>query len=151
MWPWILRNSLDVRLSNLSKAERGYALLQGATPVPEKKLDVRIHSGMTAEDAYTSILWGCLAQIQANEAPILALRKPEGVHQMRVGLRRLRTCGVLFGTWVPGPAAGQGGAAGLHPAAGAREGLGCLHPGTPAPHGLRAMGRRRVGGVAGVR
>jgi len=97
-----IAKSVHMRLENVSKAERGYALLRKPTPTPSKKNAAKVKSDMTVEEAYAAILEGSLAQIQGNESVILETDNPEGVHQMRIGLRRFRTCLSLFRKWVPG-------------------------------------------------
>ncbi len=51
---------------------------------------------MTAEDGFRVSLLECLAQISAN-IPAVRARESEGVHQLRVGLRRLHTALFAFG------------------------------------------------------
>ena len=97
-----IAGTVCLRIENISKAERGYALLRESSPEPSRKIFAHIQRGMTVEDAYASILRGSLAQIQANEIVILESDDPEGVHQMRIGLRRFRTGLSLFQKWVPG-------------------------------------------------
>jgi CHAD domain-containing protein len=57
---------------------------------------------LRARDAFQQIGRACLQQVTANTS---ALRKgdPEGVHQMRVGLRRLRAAISLFGALLEDP------------------------------------------------
>jgi CHAD domain-containing protein len=59
---------------------------------------------MCAEDALQAIAANCIAQIQGNEAGVLQGGDPEHVHQMRVGLRRLRSLLKLFEDAAPLPA-----------------------------------------------
>jgi inorganic triphosphatase YgiF len=96
-----IAGSVYLRMENISKAERGYALLCESVPEPVRKIATDVQARMTVEDVYAAILEGSLAQIQANELVILETDNPEGVHQMRVGLRRFRTCLSLFQKWVP--------------------------------------------------
>lgn len=44
---------------------------------------------------------GCLAQVHANERGVVAGHDPSSVHQMRVGLRRLRSARDLFAPVIP--------------------------------------------------
>jgi CHAD domain-containing protein len=62
--------------------------------VPPRK-EIKIAPDQPAKAAFQSIASACLAQIVANKPAILA-GDPEGVHLMRVGLRRLRTAISLF-------------------------------------------------------
>lgn len=51
----------------------------------------------TASDAFYRILDHCRAHIVANVPAVTQSREPEGVHQLRVALRRLRVALVAFG------------------------------------------------------
>lgn len=84
-------------LSFISKAERGYALLDGALLAPVKARRPRIAPGDGAADAFRAIAATNLAQITDNARVLRAARRPEAVHQLRVGVRRLRTTIGLFG------------------------------------------------------
>ena len=86
-----------LELSFLTKAERGYALLDGAALSPVKAARPRLGAKDTAEDAFRAIACSALAQITANARVLRAARRPEAVHQLRVGTRRLRTAIGLFG------------------------------------------------------
>ncbi|AZG14848.1 CHAD domain-containing protein [Cupriavidus pauculus] len=50
----------------------------------------------TVESAFCKILHNCLDQVHANAPLVAAGDSPEGVHQMRVGLRRFRSALDLF-------------------------------------------------------
>lgn len=75
-------------------------------PAPVEACPVRLSAGLTLEDALQAILDNCLQQIEANVAGVLA-QDAESLHQMRVGLRRLRAALGLFKTRVQLPAALQ--------------------------------------------
>ena len=89
-------DALPAQLAVASKAERGYALIDGADGAPAKAVSVDLHRDMDARDGFRAIARSCLKQIVAN-VPALRADDPEGVHQMRVGLRRLRAAMSLFG------------------------------------------------------
>jgi CHAD domain-containing protein len=57
---------------------------------------------MSTRDGFRAIGRACLKQIVGNE-PALLKGDPEGVHQMRVGLRRLRAALSLFADILPDP------------------------------------------------
>jgi triphosphatase len=90
-----LSEALPVRLALKSKSERGYEIIDGEQGLPMKATHVDLPTGCSARDAFKSIGLACLKQIVANE-PALMKSDPEGVHQMRVGLRRLRAAMSLF-------------------------------------------------------
>jgi CHAD domain-containing protein len=63
--------------------------------LPVKAQAVELIAGASARDAFKMIGLACLRQIISNEPPLVK-GDPEGVHQMRVGLRRLRAAMSLF-------------------------------------------------------
>jgi CHAD domain-containing protein len=52
---------------------------------------------MTVEEAFRVTVLECLAQVAANTPAVVQSREVEGLHQMRVGLRRLRVALSAFG------------------------------------------------------
>jgi inorganic triphosphatase YgiF len=94
---WVERHRLwlDVR----SKAERGARLTQGLSagpPVPAG--DVSISPQTRPDAALRAIVGACLAQVLPNAADIAAgVAGPEHLHQLRVGMRRLRCALHAFG------------------------------------------------------
>jgi inorganic triphosphatase YgiF len=79
-----------------SKAVRGFALLAGAGRSAAKAAAVILEPAMSVERAFRAIARGCVDQIAGNEACVLGGADPEGVHQMRVGVRRLRSALAIF-------------------------------------------------------
>ncbi|MEM6622380.1 MAG: CHAD domain-containing protein [Pseudomonadota bacterium] len=83
-----------VRFSEVSKSERALALLNGTAALPRavrKARNVQISPGDTAEAAATAILSEALAHYLPNVALLLENDGPDGPHQVRVSLRRLRS------------------------------------------------------------
>jgi triphosphatase len=62
-----------------------------------------VAAGMTVGQAYTAILGDGLAQLLQHAAGVRKGVDPESVHQMRVGLRRLRLALRLFDQWITAP------------------------------------------------
>ena len=58
---------------------------------------VRLTRKMTVEEAFRVTVLECLAQVAANTPAIVQARDVEGLHQMRVGLRRLHVALYAFG------------------------------------------------------
>ena len=79
-----------------SKAERGYALADGAVPGPLKAQPSPVTDEQSPVEAFRAIALSCLAQLQGNEAGAVAGGNPEFVHQARVAIRRLRSAFNLF-------------------------------------------------------
>lgn len=84
-----------------SKADRGFALALAGPPGWLKAKTVALTSQMTTQDAFIAVAGTCLAQAEANEAAALDGRDPEGVHQLRVACRRLRSAFALFRPVLP--------------------------------------------------
>ncbi len=85
-----LVTTADVRLSVLSKAQRGYRLL-GAAPVAARAAPIMLAAPITAQAAFAVIARACMVQFRLNEALLLATADPVALHQARVALRRLRS------------------------------------------------------------
>jgi triphosphatase len=98
----LLARALPVQLALASKSERGYRLLDGAHGAPVKFAAVPLSPDMPTREAFREIGRACLRQIAGNEPAVLK-DDAEGVHQMRVGLRRLRTAISLFSAILEDP------------------------------------------------
>lgn len=68
---------------------------------PVKAGRARLAVTMTARVAFTVLASNCLAQMQGNETPAKLGNDPEGIHQFRIGLRRLRALVSAFGDMLP--------------------------------------------------
>jgi len=64
---------------------------------PVKAAPAHLSRSMRPEDAFRTTLLDCLAQITANAATLRAGRSVEGLHQLRVALRRLEIVLGVFG------------------------------------------------------
>jgi triphosphatase len=102
-----LQDAVPLRIGNVGKAARGYGLLAPQAPSAVKAHAVELHTGMTVEQGVQAIAGNCLAQMQANEPGVIAGNDAESVHQMRVGMRRLRSLLRLFARQMPLPQALQ--------------------------------------------
>jgi len=85
----------SAELAVKSKSQRGYELLAGDGAAAARGDAIELPHDMPANAAFQSIASACLRQIVANKPAILA-GDPEGIHQMRIGLRRLRAAISLF-------------------------------------------------------
>ena len=99
-----LQQEIPLRLGNASKSARGYAMMHPAPPALVKAAPVQLKANMRAEDALKAIAANCIAQVQGNEPGVMQGGDPEHLHQMRVGLRRLRSLLKLFEDAAPLPA-----------------------------------------------
>ncbi|MFK0298308.1 CHAD domain-containing protein [Brevundimonas sp. NPDC090276] len=73
-----------------SKAERGWRLADGESRAPRRAVATPLSPDATTATAFRRIAMACLSQVSANAELLRVVRRPEAVHQMRVGLRRLR-------------------------------------------------------------
>jgi triphosphatase len=97
-----LTRTLPARLAIKSKSERGYELIDGEQEFPVKAARIDLPDDTNARGAFKLIALACLKQVIDNE-PALLKGDPEGVHQMRVGLRRLRAAVSLFSVLLHDP------------------------------------------------
>lgn len=93
----LLADVASLRVGMRSKAERGRALATGEAPLPIYAEAVAVPQDATVEEAYALILRHCLAHLLSNEAAAFEGASSEGLHQMRVALRRLRSAFLVFG------------------------------------------------------
>jgi triphosphatase len=88
---WVVRHGLwwDVR----TKSERGFRLAEGLQEMPAvRAAPSAVVAGQTPGQALAAMLHGALSQVLPNAAEIAAgSAAPEHLHQLRVGLRRLRS------------------------------------------------------------
>jgi triphosphatase len=84
----------ELKLGTRSKAERGYRLAlekRDTSAEPEKSHPVRIGRNNSSASAFAAILASVGRQILVNRAAVLETDDPEATHQLRIGLRRLRS------------------------------------------------------------
>src|SRR5262249_20605126 len=97
-----LAEALSARIGVKSKSERGYEIIDNRQELPVKAAPVDLPAGTSTRDAFQMIGLACLKQVINNEAALIK-GDPEGVHQMRVGLRRLRAAMALFAALLRDP------------------------------------------------
>jgi len=99
---WVERHGLwlDVR----TKAERGHVLASGVASPPVQARAPLVGRRMLPARALAAMVQAALAQVLPNLAAVAEAGQggPEYLHQLRVGLRRLRTALREFGTGVEG-------------------------------------------------
>ena len=100
-----LHGDIPFQLGNRSKSSRGYDMIAGRKPEPSKSAALVLKPHMTVEAAFKAIARNCLAHLEANEASACSGVDPEGIHQMRVALRRLRSAFGIFRAALPRQAA----------------------------------------------
>ncbi|NNG05200.1 MAG: CYTH and CHAD domain-containing protein [Inquilinus sp.] len=95
-----LTDLVPLKFETRSKSARGYALA-GAAPEWRKAVPLVLDRAATGADVLEAIVRNCMSHWLANEAAALDGSEPEGVHQMRVGLRRLRSALSLLAKAIP--------------------------------------------------
>ena len=91
-----LLEDIPLHIGALSKADRGYALCKPTSSTPDEAGPIPLSKHTTLEQAFQQIIGDCMKQIQANAHCLERIDDSESVHQMRIGLRRLRTSLKLF-------------------------------------------------------
>lgn len=91
-----LLERVPLRLEAASKAQRGYALAAGLTAAPVKATLPTLPPDTPVSEAFRTIVFACIAHLQANERGLLETQDPEYLHQARVALRRLRAALSVF-------------------------------------------------------
>ncbi|WFU18380.1 CYTH and CHAD domain-containing protein [Bradyrhizobium sp. CB3481] len=101
-----VERKLDAELYLRGKAERGYDLVDSTDQGPVFAGPIELNEQMSAIEGFKAIAHAALRHFSGN---IDAVRNfdPEGVHQMRVGLRRLRAAISLFSKVLTGTKTGQ--------------------------------------------
>ncbi|MES2228198.1 MAG: CYTH and CHAD domain-containing protein [Pseudomonadota bacterium] len=105
---WVARHGLW--LDGRSKAERGDLLARGESVAPPRAAQaLRLAGSMNMASAWQAVLRNCADQILANASQIASgAHAAEHVHQLRIGLRRLRSALALFDTGAPDTTLGSG-------------------------------------------
>jgi triphosphatase len=97
-----LHSEIPLELAHDSKAARGFAMLDGARPRPVKAVPVRLDSKIRLGRALQAMGLNCVRQMESNVPGVLQ-QGVESLHQMRVGLRRLRALLDMFDDLAPVP------------------------------------------------
>ncbi|MGH7121044.1 MAG: inorganic triphosphatase, partial [Acetobacteraceae bacterium] len=92
-----------LRPSLSSKAERGAALARNRPPAARRAPRIQLQAGLSLDDAFRMIFRSIFAHLLCNQAAAEDMRDPEGVHQLRIALRRLRAALALVAPLGPTP------------------------------------------------
>ncbi|WP_027552411.1 CYTH and CHAD domain-containing protein [Bradyrhizobium sp. Cp5.3] len=80
-----------VKPSIRSKSARGFDLAAGTPPSAKRPQKFRLDSAVALDEAFAAILRSCFHHLVQSLPAAEDGRNPEGVHQLRVSLRRLRS------------------------------------------------------------
>lgn len=100
----MLHEQVPFSLEGQTKAARGYRLLAGEAPVAVKGRLRGPKPGESSRAAFVAAMRAGLDNLRANEAAVVAAVDSDGVHQMRVALRRLRSIVSAFAPILSRPA-----------------------------------------------
>lgn len=90
-----MERTTQAELYLLSKSERGYGLAQDKREQATFAETIELDKDLPAGGAFRVIAHSCVRHFVGN-ADAVRDRDPEGIHQMRVGLRRLRAAIAIF-------------------------------------------------------
>ncbi|TMH38240.1 MAG: CHAD domain-containing protein [Betaproteobacteria bacterium] len=96
-----LTTDLPLAVAHRSKAERGYALAGAIPRQPVRARRVALPDHASAAAAVAAVGADCLEQIGANAEAVADGEDSEFVHQLRVGVRRLRSLLKFLATLIP--------------------------------------------------
>ena len=91
-----MQASAPLHIQTASKAKRGYVLAGGEGYNGYKAPALAFTLGISVDQALGKIFRVCADQCAANHDAVLDRSDPEGVHQFRVALRRMRSALVVF-------------------------------------------------------
>lgn len=98
-----LQRAAPVAIGAESKADRGYRLVARQAPSAVKSSGLVLRADITVRDGIRTILRRCIAHVLANQPAAATEGVIDGVHQMRVGVRRLRSAMRLFDDFIASP------------------------------------------------
>lgn len=91
-----LSAAAPLTLSHVTKAERGFALAEGRAGERPRLVPPALTDDLTAGEAFQLLAMANLAHLGATAASLRERPGPEGVHQLRVAVRRLRALMTSF-------------------------------------------------------
>lgn len=97
----LITSIVPARLSSRTKAQRGFALITGTKNAWAKAQPLTLAQDATAHDVLCRSFIEGFKHLIANEDCVLARGHAEGVHQMRVAMRRMRALLSTFKAHLP--------------------------------------------------
>lgn len=85
-----LLDIVPLEIETTSKAEYGYHLRNPVKASASKAKALQLSLNMAVSEALQTMIWSCLAHLQANVSGVTEGKDEEYLHQVRVALRRLR-------------------------------------------------------------
>ena len=90
-----------LRLETRSKSTRAFDRIADRPPSWHRATNPLLGANASVDEAMAAIFESCFQQWLANQAAAIDGRDPEGVHQMRVAIRRLRSALSIFRKLIP--------------------------------------------------
>lgn len=87
---------VPVRIEPASKAARGYDLADDSRLKAPVAAPVRIHPAMSVEESFAAIAQACVAHVLASAGYAYKSETSEGIHELRVSIRRMRAAFSVF-------------------------------------------------------
>ena len=91
-----LQSAIPLKIENASEAQRGYTYYRPQSAKIGKANFPVLDNRMDANTAFKTIVRECITHLQSNQDVVIEESNEEGLHQMRVALRRLRSALTLF-------------------------------------------------------
>lgn len=91
-----IQQTIPLSIQNASKAKRGYDYYRPSMPQTCKAKYPNINQYLDANNAFKIIARECIEHLERNRDIVINQVDIEGIHQMRVALRRLRSAFSLF-------------------------------------------------------
>lgn len=96
-----LADDVPLHMSSATKASRGYQLRTGQKATWLKASKPQLAKDISAENALGQVIHHCIAHLRANEQIAANQSHIEGIHQMRVAARRLRSALSIYKKLLP--------------------------------------------------
>ena len=96
-----LNERVDCTVGSLTKSQRGYALCREEPTAAAKAAPLALSRDATVWEAFVAICRSCFAHLEANDPIARSGMDPEGIHQARVAIRRLRAAFKVFKPVLP--------------------------------------------------
>ncbi|MEQ1600777.1 MAG: CHAD domain-containing protein [Methylophilaceae bacterium] len=91
-----LQADIPLHIENISKAQYGYAYFRPSPPRVSLAHTPELKAKTSVQEAALIIIRECLRHLQSNQEMVLHGTDAEGVHQMHIAMRRLRSALKLF-------------------------------------------------------
>ena len=96
-----LNGIVPLRIEAASKAARGYDLANNAGLTAPTAVPVHFEPAMSVRDSFVAIARACVAHLLASAHYAYKSSDPEGIHELRVSIRRMRAAFAVFRAAMP--------------------------------------------------